>query len=381
MPDIFLVSFDLPVVALVFVPYFVVLHAAEGVRLALAAYAAEFEARAAAAQRDEAAMGETVRRHQALELLLEHASLVLEPALRWMLLFGCGAMLATLTWAGVEFSVGDAHRSLGLFALSLLLGLAMLPMLRATEQINGFQPRLEKLAFSVGDPASLGSALPASISQAAMLREYVREHALQLPVGGVLIRPGSVFSSSSLLSLFGLLSVPYFVLVLPLLFGDPHFNRFKARRTHRPARAALLPPGAAHVARPSPVARPLRSATLRSAWCTRTRTTAPSRSASTAGTAPTTAGATAATSRSRASRTAARPASAAGSPTPPRSSPRARTCSCGAEARRAAERLRHAAARAAVRTRTCGTGGPLFVRRQPRALRRPASRTKGREEH
>jgi hypothetical protein len=61
IPDIFLVSFDLPVVALIFVPYFVVLHAAEGVRLAIQAYAAEFEMRLTPLHRDENTVAETVR--------------------------------------------------------------------------------------------------------------------------------------------------------------------------------------------------------------------------------------------------------------------------------------------------------------------------------
>ncbi|KAG8460167.1 hypothetical protein KFE25_014312 [Diacronema lutheri] len=234
VPDIFLVAFNMPVVALIFVPYFVVLHAAEGVRLALHAYTAEFEARVTPAQRDESAMGETVRKHQALELLLEHAAIVLEPALRWILLCGLGALLATVTWAWMQFAVGDPHRSLVVFAIALALALALLPMLRAAEAINAYQQRLERAAFSVRDPAALGSALPASISHAAMLREYVREHALHLPVGGVTIAPGSALSSSSLLSLFALMMVPYLVLVLPQLFGDPHLNRLKADLAQHP---------------------------------------------------------------------------------------------------------------------------------------------------
>jgi hypothetical protein len=108
-----------------------------------------------------------------------------------------------------------------------------IPLLRSAERINAYQQRLEKLAFSVGDPTALGSALPASISHAAMLREYIREHALSLPIGGVVIRPESVLSSAALISLFGLLAVPYFVLVMPQLFGDPFLNDFKVRA--RPA--------------------------------------------------------------------------------------------------------------------------------------------------
>jgi len=45
----------------VFVPYFVVLHAAEGVRLALHAYTDEFEMRLSPVQRDETTVSETVR--------------------------------------------------------------------------------------------------------------------------------------------------------------------------------------------------------------------------------------------------------------------------------------------------------------------------------
>lgn len=108
-----------------------------------------------------------------------------------------------------------------------------MPLLRSVERINAYQQRLEKLAFSVGDPSTLGSALPASISHAAMLREYLREHSLELPVGGVTIRPESALSSSSLVSMFALMMVPYFVLVLPQLFGDAYLNDFKARTQPR----------------------------------------------------------------------------------------------------------------------------------------------------
>jgi hypothetical protein len=125
VPDIFLVSFDLPVVALIFVPYFVVLHAAEGVRLAIHAYAAEFEMRVSPVNRDDSAMAETVRKHQALELLLEHAQVVLEPALRWLLLFLGGSALAILTWSWMEYSRDAPHHSLGLFFTALALFLTM----------------------------------------------------------------------------------------------------------------------------------------------------------------------------------------------------------------------------------------------------------------
>mmetsp|Transcript_18844 Transcript_18844/g.48049 ORF Transcript_18844/g.48049 Transcript_18844/m.48049 type:complete len:538 (-) Transcript_18844:580-2193(-) len=227
VPDIFLLSFDLPVAALIFVPYFVVLHAAEGVRLALHAYAAEFEMRVSPANRDEGAMGETVRKHQALELLLEHAGIVLEPAMRWILIFGLGTVLAIVTCSWMEFSQHNEHHSVALFFIAFALSLGLLPILRAAEKINAYQARLEKLAFSVGDPTALGSALPATISHAAMLREYIREHSLYLPIGGVLIRPDHLMSSTSLISLFCLMSVPYFVLIMPMFFDDPHFNHFK----------------------------------------------------------------------------------------------------------------------------------------------------------
>jgi hypothetical protein len=74
-----------------------------------------------------------------------------------------------------------------------------------------------------------------------MLREYIREHALSLPIGGLVIRPESSLSSTALISLFALMMVPYFVLVMPQLFGDAHLNSFKASaepsRTLRPMRA------------------------------------------------------------------------------------------------------------------------------------------------
>jgi len=134
------------------------------------------------------------------------------------------------------------------------VGCAQLPLLRAAERINAFQARLEKLAFSVGDPDVLGAALPASISQAAMLREYMREHSLSLRIGGLVIRPSSALSSTTLLSLFALMMVPYCVLIMPQLFGDPHLNDFKvrARQPRWMRRARPKPPSPAfhaHAAR------------------------------------------------------------------------------------------------------------------------------------
>jgi hypothetical protein len=199
-----------------------------------------------------------------------------------MLLAGAGASLAILTYAWLEFARAAPHHSIALFALALAILASMvrraaaadatrrnadatlmrrrnpraraaqpashaacparpprspqMPLLRSVERINAYQQRLEKLAFSVGDPSTLGSALPASISHAAMLREYLREHSLELPVGGVTIRPESPLSSASLVSLFALMMVPYCVLVLPQLFGDAYLNDFKAR-AHARARA------------------------------------------------------------------------------------------------------------------------------------------------
>jgi len=207
VPDIFLVCINLPIAALIFVPYFVILHGAEGVRLSLQAYAAEFELRVSQDPGDETAMAETVKKHQALELLLEHAQVVLEPALRWLLLFGTAMVLALLTYAWMELSAEEPAHSLALFLTAMVFTLTMVPLLRRVERINAFQTKLEKLAFTVADPAALGSALPATISNAAMLREYVREHALSLPVGGLVIRPDSLVSSSSLLSVFCLIMV------------------------------------------------------------------------------------------------------------------------------------------------------------------------------
>ncbi|KAJ1617431.1 hypothetical protein T492DRAFT_1100019 [Pavlovales sp. CCMP2436] len=189
VPDIFLLSFDLP-----------------------------FEMRVSPANRDEGAMGETVRKHQALELLLEHAGIVLEPAMRWILIFGLGTVLAIVTCSWMEFSQHNEHHSVALFFIAFALSLGLLPILRAAEKINAYQARLEKLAFSVGDPTALGSALPATISHAAMLREYIREHSLYLPIGGVLIRPDHLMSST-----------PPPSPPIPRFFSTPHNRRLFQR--------------------------------------------------------------------------------------------------------------------------------------------------------